>query len=844
MRTFVAPLLCTTLVLTPAQARAQATPDITDRGARPRSGGLHRAAAAVDATVELYRLSLVELTRTAERLIEEAHAGSAQSAAAIPAAIHEVFVRLAEALATRVARDALPPIARGYHVEVLQAMTALAEATTLAEVAAPWGALTRALEHVAAEGDDLVDLFSRQRPLEVHIVDGESIVTEIADALDEVARAESRIQRARQERRSTGEQLEAFMLLEISLGHALDLIAAAEEAGVHIGFELQLSTAELGVRLNRVHELLAELQPLSVEIMKAPAAAPSHLRAVLQASGSAAPPTVRLSWAELAPGASVTMLRLYRVTNIAAVRTALERSLRCEGRSAIEAAERAREEVSVLDDAPTLVATLEPGRVSYTDELPSTPLAPPLYRLIAVTAFGVESPPVTSAAGTWPAFLAGVELVEASPVDPPVESALFYRDLDAVKVRWSPSPSDLRHTPEMAALAAMAGAPLVGGYRLLRRVDTETTEVTTLAPGTTEYVDHPEPRDLARGVAYGIVSQGAAAADVAPSPWCVSASVRSPAVIERLTLARAGFAQIERPSQTERRWARELENPESLAHVKREFAKRPEDTREALRGAWWLAQPQVERERWLARWDQHALGTLPPPGRLAQLHLALAQAQSWIDAHGQDVRPEIDRWWQLLTERRRNEAAQRWLGSLSPEAQTWLREELASSDTERQRRAQKQTRLLAWWLDRDPLDRRIVLGWWDGLSVGERQTLLAAWIRELPAPLRTSVRYPRVTQLESDERASWLAEGYRDLPSKLEPRFFSWLRWHELAPQAKLVAIASEAGVLGRSLAAVRYRLRPLDRATGFRLPLLGFGSVGFLAIALVLWRTIRRDRS
>ncbi|MEK7704782.1 MAG: hypothetical protein AAB426_07460 [Myxococcota bacterium] len=827
----------------PDIAHAQATSD-TELG--HRSGRLHRAAAAVDATLEIYRLALIELRPAADRLLEAGHASDAQPETGLPAPVAEVFTRLAEALATRIARDALPPVARGYHVEVMQALAALAEATTLGDIPAPLAATLRAMDRFAAEGDALVDLFSRQRPLEVHIIDGEGIVQEIGDALEEVARAEGAIARARQNRRSPGEQLATFMQLEISLAHALDLIAAAEDAGVHIGFELQLSTAEFAVRLTRVHTLLDELRPLVAEIARAPACGPSALRAVVEAGHDETPASVQLSWRVEPACPSLARLRLDRLPNVEAVRQQLENGFRCAGHTASEATQRAQEITAKLDPTPEVATVLESGRVSHSDPLGPEVLAPPRYRLVGVSSFGIAGTAAEAVSRSIPATLTPPELVEAHYSAPSAEQATFYRDLDAVQVRWTPAPSDLRADAELATEASRLGLPLVTGYRLVRHVGAESLTLATLAPGTTAYTDRPSPRELASGVRYGVIALGVAPKDTTQETLCASAAAQSATARVQLTLARAGLGQLEQPTRTERQWASELEVPGALEQARNAFEKRALVEQLRLGRMWWTSQPAVARQRWLMRWGDLATAEdlASVPTRVSTVSWDLARAHAWLQGPGESLRPEVERWWQLLTERRRLDSVATWRQALNPAARAWLEEHLASEAPEQHGHALDPARLLAWWRDRDPIDQRIVLEWWATLSSDEQRDLLGSWLATLPTPVRQSLRFPRWTALSVAERPAWLAEGYIDLPGRLYPRFLSWVRWHELTPAAKIVAVAAEAGLVGRSLAAARYRLRPLDAALGFRLPMATLGSLGLVMLVLLLVRSMRGERS
>ena len=203
------------------------------------------------------------------------HAAGAAAPAApatlLPAPAVEVFGRLATNLPNRVPAKALPVLARGYHSEVADALERLGSATQLGHVVAPLRQTTRAMQGVCASARSIVDLFSRQRPVTMELVDSDEMLGDVAQALDEVLAAERRILESRKKKRhDLGAQFRAFRRLEVSLGHALDLIAMAEEGGLHIGFEVQLATEGFAALLKRVDEQVARLDQVVRQLEEPP----------------------------------------------------------------------------------------------------------------------------------------------------------------------------------------------------------------------------------------------------------------------------------------------------------------------------------------------------------------------------------------------------------------------------------------------------------------------------------------------------------------------------------------------------------------------------------------------
>ncbi len=146
-------LAATLVVLAPLRALAQTdTPSDTGRDERTQIGSLSRTAAAIQNTLDVYRLALAELV-PATQLLREA-GEKAMPDDEVPAAAAEVFARLARVVPLRAAAEALPAIARGYHAEVLDALDLLADAKTLGETGLPLRDLVRALGRLERGAED------------------------------------------------------------------------------------------------------------------------------------------------------------------------------------------------------------------------------------------------------------------------------------------------------------------------------------------------------------------------------------------------------------------------------------------------------------------------------------------------------------------------------------------------------------------------------------------------------------------------------------------------------------------------------------------------------------------
>ncbi|MEE8408702.1 MAG: hypothetical protein V3T05_03775 [Myxococcota bacterium] len=816
-------------------------------------GGLHRVAATLDATLGIYRLALVELVPAAKLIREAGTQKGAGPGSSVPEPATAVAWRLAGSFENRVPAAALPVITRGYHAEVVSALVDLGGAKSIGQVRAPLHVVLRAMRAVCDSAADIVDLFSRQRPLVLRIVDPATVLDDIGEALDQVGAAERQIVRLRQRHSPLGDQLHAFLQLEVSLAHALDLIAGAEEAGIHIGFEMQLSTSDFDSLLEHVRAQLVELEKVITDLDAAPAAVPGRLTAALAPVEVEGAIEARLTWTPPRGMPKPVAVRVYRHPNGDGLRRRLSAALRCEGKSADEARRLADEAAGEVDSTPVLVAEIAPGRSAYVDALNENPVAPPGYRLTTVSAFGVESDGPTVIADFVPPTLHGPLWIEAQALSPAAGAEEFYTDFDGVEVRWGLSPNDVAGSDTAVALAHELGAPTVTGYRIVRLEGEKPTRSATTDAGTSSFIDHVPIDALARGVRYVVEAVGSDGSTAQPMRECTTSAPVVADLEEPLRLARLGLGWVRHPTALERRALERLRDRAVLEHERTAFGSRPPEERNALAKRWWLSVPVSRRQQWLRDWPTLFEG----PGREAWLQeaaanpsrrdLTLARVDIWLAQQAPEVQNEIERWWDLLAAGGRTEALQRWRASLNRSHGEWLDERIRTAGPEMRGRLLRPARVLAWWEARDPHERGLLEAWWDSGEPAERSHELQNWVEGLSERARLAVRWPDWERLTEEEQTLRLDEAYRQVPDKLWPELLAWLDWKNIEAVGGAAldeAIVVEVGAFRRAVTSLRYATRPLDLRFGFNLPLLATISAGGIAGTAfgIGWRRRRRS--
>jgi hypothetical protein len=788
-------------------------------------GSLQRTAASVDDALDVYRLALLELVPALRLVLATGQAAGTTPGTPLPAPAAEVFTRLAASVNRRVSAEALPAVPRAYHAEVVDALEGLAAAASLGGVLGPSRALTAALGKIAATADDVVDIFSRQRPILADVMTPSTALDDINEALSQLSLAEANIGTVRARRGAPGEQLQAFLRLEIALGHALDLIAAAEESGIHIGFEMSLSTVGLARRLASVHTRLAELREVVATLGREPHAIGADFKAemVERVDGGA---SVDLTWTPPEAGRTApALVRIYRRANLPAMSAHLAAALRCDGQSADAAARAAQAALAPYGEGTARHLTdMPPGRGAYSDGMREAPPAPPLYRLVAVSAFGVESKGQERAALSLPKDLGPPLLATARAASVAPDSAAFYRDADAVTVTWQASASDVSGMAAALQFAEARGLPTVRRYEVFRlEPKREPFAVGYVPAGITQWVDRPPLQALRDGVKYAVAAVDMAGHQARGAGACAESNGVQANLTPAFALAEAGAAYMGRPSLWERRRAEALVDPNALAAARATFAGRLQTTQEAQLAAFWQATPPSQRIAWLEAWPslmsdaERAAWLRAAPAHLRARDVAWAQAEVWLAEHP-DLSSEVDRWWRLLDEAARRAAWSSWRSHLNRAHVSWLTERLKAVDATARQELERPARLMGWWLSRDVEEQERLARWWQDLPQETRVRRIAAWFDALPRVAQAAVGWPDWEQLTAAEREHWLRDGHKQLPAGLWPKALAWLEWQELDTGAKRESITQEVGPWHQVLSAARFALRPMDLWLDFKL--------------------------
>ena len=841
MRIVLSIALCACLLVFPGRP-AVAAPSAQEMA---QLGSLQRTAASLDDALDVYRLALVELTPALRTVLAAGQQQGAVPTTPLPAPTVEVFKRLSVSVHRRIAAPALPAVARAYHAEVVVALEDLAGAQSLGGVVAPARALGVALGHLAAMADDVVDVFSRQRPVLDEALDPGTALDDINEALQQLALAEANISSVRAHKGTQGEQLQAFLRLEIALGHALDLIAAAEESGIHIGFELPRSTVGLVRRLASVHKRLDELREVVAVLGREPRPAGTDMRAVVLPQNparnhGASGTDIQLQWTPPEPGRQIAQVRLYRRNNLPQLRDRLISNLRCDGKSREEAEAAVADSLAGASDAPERLVELPPGRNMYTDSFKDPPAAPPLYRVVSVSAFGVEGRGSERSALLLPSSLAPPLLVQAKAQAPSADSAAFYRDADAVTVTWQASANDVSQEGSAMQFAEEHGLPVLMRYNVVRRQGGEAagapSVIGQVPAGLTQFVDRPPAGLLNRGVQYTVEAIDARGTLARAGGSCAQSTAVRLDLEGPLKLAQAGAMYVSHPTQLELHRAAALIDPAAMNTARALFLQLDPNTQAQWQRRFWYDTSAQKRVSWYQNWaallneDERVAWLAATVNAVHGRDEAWLHAEIWL-ADNAAVMTEVDRWWELLDEGSRRAALQNWRSHLNRAHVTWLLDRLKSVDERQRNDLERPARVLTWWSARDGEEQERLTRWWQDLPEATRTQRVAAWLHGQPRVVLQSIRWPDWEQLTAAERELWLRRGYEDLPSGLWPQLFAYMDWEQMGVDNKARAIAEEVGVWRSSISRLRFMIRPLDLLFDFKLIVallvLGLGAAG-----------------
>ena len=808
-------------------------------------GSLYRTAAGIDEAVDVYRRLLVELVPALQRLVARAHAADALPSTAVPEPVTAVFQRLALELPRRIKSTSLSAIPRAYHAEVLEALDALSAARRLAEVLAPTVELVAALQQQALAAGQVVDLYSRQRPIITEIRNPGTALDDIDAALEQLSLAEANIGVVRAHHGSQGEQLQAFLRLEIALGHALDVIAAAEESGIHLGFEAGHGSAGLEGRLLRLRARLTTLEIVLRTMQRPPPRLGQGLQAVMVTAADGTSAQTRLSWPPLPHGLGApALLRVLRGVDLSHGAAAVAWRQHCGDPVALVAAAQAQ---LAAPPAPPTGVELAASQTQFTETLRPPPILPPLYTVATVSPFGVEASSPMRPVQLQSQRLEPIAQLAVQALAPAYTDADFYRQADAVRLTWQRSPSDRaepfdapgpRPTPPSTELIL---GPVLQRYRIWRQQGGAAAQrLVDLAPGHAQFVDHPGAVALAAGVAYRVEVLAAGGVASSPSDACAWSATVQLQLAAPLRWAAAGGQQIGNPSQFETAMLTRLAAPAALAAAQAQFAARPASEQAHLWATFWPQARLEQRQAWLRRWPsllggkQHAAWLAAAPERLPETARRDGQLASWLSDQA-PLQVEVDRWWALLDEDQQAQARRAWEVNQPHRYLAWLHGQQRTVSAAEGRALDLSLRQATWWGSRDPEETERLGPWWSQLPAAERASRLRAWFLALPATAQEGLAWPDWDARPVAERQALPAQVPAQVPEALRPQLLAWVAWAELDEGPRLAAIAEEAGLGGRLLAWAKYQLRPLDAQLNFKLSLalLLFTMTGVIAVLL-----------
>ena len=839
----------------PANVAPPAEPavaDIAPQGMGERTpgevGALHRLSATLESVLDLYRLALIELAPAVEMVWEAGSVAGANTQTRLPAPAIEIFTRLGQTLGRRIPASALPPIPRAYHAEVVDALDVVGAQDTIGGTAEPLRLLVHALDRFARSADDIIDLFSRQRPIRAKVVDEGVLYDEMADALEEFANAEQEIRKRRKQKASQDAIAGAFRRTEIALGHVLDLWAVARTMGINFAavaqpvvdfkVEPQILTTELEHIAGRMRVRLQRLTKLVEKLTAAPPPIPAATASAWLREGGQDNTHALVSWSLPHHGReNVGEIRIYRGEDPASLESYLYAALTCGGMTPEEARKNIDSALTELPMEPVLLASIASGRTSYTDNMKAVPITPPVYGVSAVSPFGIESQPAVTATDYVPREFEGVMGVDAAAHGVPPEDPRFYLMGDAVRVGWRLSRNDVAGDPTLEAQAHGDELPIVARYDVQRITDGKAKVIARVPAGTFEVTDRPGPKALQQGVRYRVFAISGRDTIGKASESCGQSPMVKHDVTPQFALARAGIGNVPRPTRTELATKASLTDGALLERARKTWLGRAPHEKAELLTRWWRHQPRERRDAWLQTWpalfgpkgSKAFVRTFD--GALSARDLPWAQAEIFLKAQSEFVQQEVSRWWIIKTAERQKAELDTWLATLNPAHGAWVKEQWDPSGmSDRQRPA----RVLAWWRSRDELEHRDLAAWWEALGPETQQQEILTWWKTLPPPAQAAVRWTDWSHLSPAEREARRDHAPAPLPDGLFADFEAWRQWEEASAKEKLAAARREAGWLGRTSAGLLYSLRPVDARLGFRLWFWFFTSL-FGSVAVVL---------
>lgn len=829
-------------------------PTTTSARLKPQEhlANLQRTAAACDDTIDVYRLGMIEIVAAAQLVVSSGQPSTATPESPVPEQARQTFSRLAQSIAHRVDKDALNALFRAYHYEIIDALERLGHAKQLGQILEPAEALLHALDEQSQLSAHIQDIYARQRPFIDNIISPNDAFNQINDALDQLALAEQNIDNIKRTHGSSGQLFQAFLRLEITLGHALDLIAAADNVGMEMGLEPAANTHVFSEHLDALRTHIRALHACIERMRQRPVEPALSLHARWHQSEDAKKPSyAEITWVPPAPGAAhaARQLRLSRKLDVETARKMLIERQACqlaEDQDLAIPVDRAIASWAGADpNTSQAIALLPPGRSGYQDTQLAMASLPWEYRLASVNAFGVEHP------GAWQKLefvapqLQPPYNIHATAIDVEADSELFYHDAGSVRITWQASQSDLVAATTLKKFAQQQHLPIVARYAVFRITEEATQFLGATKEGVTQWIDRPPLTALQQGVRYAVAAVDAQGHQARASGNCAQSKLVQVDLHDAWQLFAAGAMYHEQPGLWQTQQIARMQDANTLNATRAAFLQLDANTQtRAWQTFWQRHRTPTERIRWHHRWldlmdpnqRQHFLQH--PSFELPQAMQPWYRAAMWCEQHPAWA-DEPRRYFQLLTTDAQTEAGKRWREVIGFAHAQRFEQVWQTADSPERAVLARPLQQMVWFNSRDPQEQQQAYEMFAHLSLVEQQKQQQTWWSSLPAWLQEAVAWPDWEVLRPTERDAFLhtAPGAADpnaWPDALWPEFLAAVAWDNLPVTQKAEIMRQEVDPYHVWLSAFKAAIQPWDArldfklVTGFWLTVFGL-SFGFI---------------
>jgi hypothetical protein len=815
-------------------------------------GSVHRELVALNHVFNTYRLVLVELQPALVHLVEFGTHPQTGPTSDLPAPLHTSLALITSSLGGRIPSASLHPTMHLVHERAKQALKSIVQDQTMGGSATYLRQFKTAIDLLLQQTEIWLESIEAPGTPSAQAVDQIQMYEELEQALDDLGQGEREIQRARngqnQEQIAT-----AYRRTEQALGHVLDIWATARSYGIDFMREgTHLKWTEIRVPQNLPTKNLKNTLALIrkrwgyIEALIAKLSTPPPQIDLAKTTAALFPVTtkeirVEIRWPQIEDRVNIVRrIRIYRRNDLEQIRQNMLEQYVCG--DAIKQ-EELDDNLVNLDTNNELIDVLEPQAGVFRETLDTWPVAPPIYTVVSVNAFGQESKPVTIRPEAIAEAVPPISALKLNyiPIEPKDDE--FYRSANDVHITWKPSLNDTKAHPKKHAWIEQWGLARVQSYALLRQIGSQDfIKITELPPGSKTYLDRPSSDAFGRGVRYRVLTIDDHSLGVLPSEGCATSNLVQFDLTSRLELARHGYAWLNAPTHTQLKRQGELIDPSLHKALQTRFENVGILRKKSLLTRWWSQLSANSKELFVNESfhsDQDESASTLSLSTTHKLWLRLWSLQD----NDPDVSAQIDRCWQVLSPNTRNERTKSWLATLEPAYRQWL---LDQSHQTTQHQAQKTLRMITWWTDRDPVEKNRIEGWWNELDSQSKGSYKQRWFDGLVEAAKLQVRNPSPQDHAPKDWLKLLQEPPRTLGQQAWRDLLVWLAWHELSEDEQFELLPSEINWAGRFLSRVQYLLRPLDLKTQFRGTLVFLWTVFATCIStwLVLaWRETKSLR-